>query len=577
VIAAARVRGFQGNDLGATGTVAACAKHFAAYGFAESGRDYNTVDISIQTLRNMVLPPFKAAVDAGVATVMSSFNEIGGTPATASTYLQRKVLKEEWGFQGFVVSDWGSIGELVPHGVAVNRRHAASVAMMAGNDMDMESEAYLFHLTELVEAGVVPEELIDDAVGRILQLKFRLGLFDDPLRYSVSEREESVMLSPEHRAAARDVARKSIVLLKNERGLLPLDKASGTIAVIGPLANDKDTPLGSWRGRAISNSAVSLLEGIQAAVGKEVEVRYAQGASLAVGERSFLRELKLNGDDRSGFSEAEAACRGADVVIVAIGEEAFQSGEGRSQVDIGLKGVQNELLEKVHAVNPNVVVVLMNGRPLVLDWMAENVPSIVEAWHLGSEAGHALADVLFGDYNPSGKLPVSFPRHVGQLPLYYNHKNTGRPSSTGMVFWSHFTDSPNTPLYPFGYGLSYTQFVYSDLKLSASEIGYEDELRVSVKAKNKGRRAGSEVVQLYIRDLVGSVTRPVKELKGFEKIHLEPGSSKTVSFTLSAENLAFFTSQDGWHAEPGEFEVFVGTNSRDVSRDRFVLKRGEGQ
>ncbi len=590
VVAAARVRGFQGQDLGALDTLAACAKHFAGYGLAEAGRDYNIVDISEQTLRNVVLPPFKAAVDAGVATLMNAFNEIGGTPATSSSHLQRTILKGEWGFSGFVVSDWGSIGELVPHGVAADNAGAARQAIAAGSDMDMESDAYVGQLAALVEAGEVDAGLIDDAVRRILRVKFRLGLFDDPYRYSDPEREKSTILSDAHLAAARDVARKSIVLLKNDGAsrqgradgpLLPLSKDKGTIAVIGSLAADKDAPLGSWRGQAITDSAVSLLEGIQAAVGPEVTVRHAPGAALAVGERSFIREIALNQDDRSGFAEAVEAARGASVVVFALGEEAFQTGEGRSQVDVGLKGVQDDLLREVLAVNKNVVAVLMNGRPMTIGHVAGAVPALLEAWHLGSEAGHAIADVLFGDHNPSGKLPVTFPRHVGQEPLYYNHKNTGRPGPSDMVFWSHYTDAPNTPLFPFGHGLSYATFDYSEVSLSAATLfrlppsgvtPQDGELEVRVKVTNTGDRAGSEVVQLYVRDLVGSTTRPVKELKGFEKIHLDPGQSRAVTFTLAAGDLAFYTARGAWEAEPGDFEVFVGTSSADVKSARFTLR-----
>ena len=580
-VAVARVRGFQGDSLAAIDTVAACAKHFAGYGLAEAGRDYNIVDISEQTLRNVVLPPFKAAVDAGVATLMNAFNEIGGTPATASSHLQRTILKGEWDFQGFVVSDWGSIDELVPHGVAVDAKAAARLAIAAGSDMDMESDAYAEHLAALVDSGEIDSALIDDAVRRVLRIKFQLGLFDDPYRYSDPEREKRMVMAPAHLAAARDVAGKSIVLLANTdvpRGggvsapLLPLSATSGILAVIGPLAADKDTPLGSWRARAITDSAISLLEGIEAAVGPGVTVRYARGAALAVGERGFTNELEINDEDRSGFPEAVAAARGADAVVMALGEDAFQSGEGRSQVDVGLKGVQNDLLRAVLAVNPNVVVVLMNGRPLAVSHLAENVPALVEAWHLGSQAGHAIADVLFGATNPSGKLPVSFPRHVGQEPLYYNHKNTGRPGPIDMVFWSHYTDAPNTPLFPFGHGLSYTTFGYSEIRLSASEMPADGKLNVAVTVTNTGDRAGAEVVQLYVRDLVGSTTRPVKELKGFEKIELEPGASRAVTFTLSAADLAFYTARGSWEAEPGDFEVFVGGNSLDVESARFTLR-----
>lgn len=572
VIAAARVRGFQGKDLAAIDTVAACAKHYAGYGFAEGGRDYNTVDVSDHTLRNVILPPFKAALDAGVATFMNGFNEIGGVPVTGSSYLQRDILKGEWNFQGMMVSDWGSIGEMRAHGVAADLKHAAQIAITAGSDMDMEADAYMEHLVELVNEGAVSEDLINDAVRRVLTLKFNLGLFDDPYRYCDEKREKELIYNEEHLAAARSVARKSIVLLKNENNILPLKKA-GTIAVIGPLANDKDSPLGSWRGKAVTDSAVSLLEGIKAAVGDSAEVRYAQGAPLSLGKRTFIDEMVLNENDRSGFEEAIAAAKGADVVIMAIGEEAFQSGEGRSQVGIGLKGVQMDLLKAVHDVNPNVVVTLMNGRPLVLTEMDAMVPAILEVWHLGSEAGNAIADVLFGDHNPSGKLPVSFPRHVGQMPLYYNQKNTGRPAEpNGLVFWSHYTDEKNTALYPFGYGLSYTNFEYGEVQLSAAEVGMDESLTITVNVKNTGDHAGRETVQLYIRDLVGSLTRPIKELKGFKQVDLDSGAAQDVSFTLTKDDLAFYTANRKWEAEPGEFVVFVGTNSRDTKEARFHLK-----
>ena len=573
LVGAARVRGFQGRDLAALDTIAACAKHYAAYGFAEGGRDYNTVDISESTLRNVVLPPFRAAVDAGVATVMNSFNEIGGIPATASVHLQRDILKGEWGFTGLVVSDWGSIGEMVPHGFTKDLAAASRAAIVAGSDMDMESRAYITHLAKLVADGQVDVKLVDDAVRRVLRVKFALGLFEDPYRYSNAEREKGTMMAPAHLAAARDVARKSIVLLRNEGGVLPLAKDVRSIAVIGPLAADKDTPLGSWRAQAEANSAVSLLEGIKAAVSPSTRVVHAEGAALVTGPRNFATPLQFNTTDRSGFAAAVEAARGAGVVVVAVGEDAYQSGEGRSQADIGLKGLQEELLREVHAANPNVVVVLMNGRPLVLGWMAEHVPAIVEAWHLGSQAGHAIADVLFGDHNPSGKLPASFPRHVGQLPMTYSHKSTGRPGPLPVVFWSHYADVENTPQYPFGFGLSYTTFAYSDLRLDRTEIDRNGRLQVTVTVANSGTRAGAEVVQLYVRDLVGSVTRPVKELKGFQRVELQPGESRDVTFTLSAaDHLAFYTAAGKWEAEPGEFKVFVGTNSRDVSEAGFSIR-----
>jgi beta-glucosidase len=570
--AVARVRGFQGRDLAALDTIAACAKHYAAYGFSEAGRDYNTVDMSEHRLRNVVLPPFKAAAEAGVATFMNSFNEIAGIPSTGNPHLQRDILKGEWGFPGFVVSDWGSIGEMVPHGYAENLEQASRIAITAGSDMDMESRGYVAHLASLVKAGKVDVKLVDDAVRRVLRVKFALGLFDDPYRYSDAAREKQALANPAHAAASRDAARKSIVLLKNEGGLLPLDKGTKTIAVIGPLAADKDAPLGNWRAQAVTGTAVSLLEGIQAAVPSTTRVVHAEGVKLVTGPRNFMARSVINTTDRSGIPAAVDAARSADVVVLAVGEDAFQSGEGRSQVDIGFKGLQEELMKAVLDANKRVIVVLMTGRPLVLGWTAEKVPAIVEAWHGGSQAGHAIADVLFGDYNPSGKLPVAFPRHVGQMPMTYAHKNTGRPGPEPGVTWSSYTDVANDPLYPFGYGLSYTTFTYSEPRVSASEIGRDGSLQVTATVTNAGSRAGVEVAQLYVRDLVGSVTRPVKELKGFQKVELQPGQSREVTFTLKAADLAFYTASGKWEAEPGAFKVFVGGNSRDVKEAAFALR-----
>ena len=570
-MAAARVRGFQGKDLSAVDTIAACAKHYAAYGFALGGRDYNTVDISEQTLRNVVLPPFKAAADAGAATFMNSFNEIGGVPATGNSHLQRDILKGEWGFQGFVVSDWASIGEMVPHGFATDLEQAAELAIRAGSDMDMEARAYIGYLQKLVESGRVDIKLVDDAVRRVLRVKFRLGLFDDPYRYSNVEREKNNTLTTAHLAYARDVARKSIVLLKNEGGLLPLDKNARSIAVIGPLANDKDSPLGTWRGRGATNSAISLLEGIKAAVSPSTKVIYAEGTTLNTGGRTMQAPPVYNTTDRSGFADAVAAARQADVVVLAIGEDAFQSGEGRSQADITLKGLQEELFRAVFEVNRKIVVVLMSGRPVVLG-SSLDAPALLEAWHAGSEAGHAIADVLFDAYNPTGRLPVSFPRSVGQLPMTYARKNTGRPGPESTVFWSHYTDVPNDPVFPFGYGLSYTSFSYSPVRLGATEMTSDGQLRVAVTVTNNGTRPGGEIVQLYVRDLVGSVTRPVKELKGFQRVDLAAGESREVVFVLRAPDLAFYTARGRWESEPGDFVVFVGGNSRDTKEARFTLR-----
>ncbi|MCB9080089.1 MAG: beta-glucosidase BglX [Lewinellaceae bacterium] len=570
--AVARVRGFQGPDLSLANTLAACAKHFAAYGFGEAAREYNTVEITENTLQNVVLPPFKAAAEAGVATFMNAFNEIGGVPATASTYLQRDLLKGAWGFQGFVVSDWGSIRELITHGVAADKREASRLAALGGSDMDMESSAYTTTLAQLVRDGNVPMAYVDDAARRILRVKFLLGLFDDPYRYCDEAREKQYVGAPEHVAIAREVGRKSIVLLKNEGQLLPLAKNAGSIAVIGALAADKDVPLGSWRGQAVTGSAVSLLEGIQAAVAPGVKVVYEPGYKLTTGLRSFVQDLTFAQDDGSGFKAAIKAAKNAEIVVMAIGEDCWQSGEARSQVDITLKGRQEELLREILKVNKRVVVVLMNGRPLAIPGVAEVSPAILEAWHLGSQAGNSIADVLFGDYNPAGKLPISFPRATGQAPIYYNRKSTGRPvNSENNVFWSHYTDAPNTPLYPFGYGLSYTNFQYSELKLSASEIYPSETLQVQVTLTNTGSRAGEEVAQLYVRDLVGSVTRPVKELKGFQKVLLRPGESRQLTFSLTTKDLAFFTGNREWAAEPGDFEVFVGGNSEETLKGAFKL------
>lgn len=572
--AAARVRGFQGNNLADRTTIAACAKHFAGYGFAEAGRDYNTVDVSEHTLHNVILPPFKSALDAGVVTFMNSFNEIGGVVSTGSTYLQRDLLKGSWGFEGFVVSDWGSIGEMVNHGVAADNSEAALLAVTAGSDMDMESKAYIAHLKEHIATGAVDEGLIDDAVRRILRVKFQLGLFDNPYLYCDEQFERQTVMSDEMMALSREAAKKSMVLLKNEKNLLPLSKSPGTIAVIGPLAADKDAPLGSWRAQAVENSAVSVLEGVKAAVGAGTEVLYAQGAALSVGERNFLKEMTINKTDTSGFAEAITAASKASVVVLVVGEDCWQSGEARSQTDIGLAGLQQALFDEVYKANQNVVVVLMNGRPLAIEAIDRKAPAILEAWHAGSQSGHAIADVLFGDYNPSGKLPMTFPRNVGQIPLYYNHKATGRGNNPGnnIVFWSHYTDSPNTPLYPFGYGLSYTTFEYSDIQLSNPEMEQGGTIQASVKVKNTGKVPGKETVQLYLQDLVGSVTRPVRELKGYRQVMLAPGEETRVSFEITEEMLSYYLPSGEWGAERGEFKVFIGGSSYAKHEAKFRFR-----
>ncbi|TDY11322.1 beta-glucosidase BglX [Meridianimaribacter flavus] len=568
-IAVARVKGFQGEDLSAHNTIAACAKHFAGYGFAESGRDYNTVDVGTSTLYNTIFPPFQAANEAGVRTFMNSFNELNGVPATGNKYLQREILKHQWGFSGFVVSDWGSIAEMIAHGHAKDGAHATELAVNAGSDMDMESNLYVNELVTLVKEGKVDEQFITDAARRILRVKFELGLFDDPYKYCNEEREQSVTGSKEIQDAVLDMAKKSIVLLKNENNVLPLKKEGQKIAVIGALANDKTSPLGSWRIGADDGTAVSVLEGLKAYSGNQVT--YAKGADLVYGQTVFARELDINVSDKSGFAEAKQVAKQADVVIMVLGEHGFQSGEGRSRADIDLPGVQQELLEEVYKVNKNIVLVLNNGRPLSINWADEHIPAIVEAWHLGTQSGNAIAQVLYGDYNPSGKLPMTFPRSVGQLPLYYNSKSTGRPNmpSPGEVFWSHYTDVSNTPLYPFGYGLSYTTFNYTNLKVN---VVSNNTVEVSVKLTNTGKLKGKEVVQLYMQDLFASVTRPVKELKGFELVELNPNESKTINFKLSKNELGFYSNEGKFLLEPGDFKVYVGGSSNTTLEAKFTLE-----
>ena len=575
-IAVTRVQGFQGDDLSNENTIAACAKHFAGYGFAEGGRDYNTVNIGEYELHNAILPPFKAAAKAGVATFMNSFNDLDGIPATGHKGIQRDVLKGDWNWNGFIVSDWGSIGEMIPHGYAKDKKHAAEIAINAGSDMDMESYAYESNLEKLVEEGKVDIALIDDSVRRILKLKFELGLFDDPYKYCNEEREAKEIYTEENQQLAREVAKKSIVLLKNENNLLPLKKDIKTIAVIRPLADDKDTPLGNWRAQGVVNSAVSLLEGVKNMVTSGTEVIYEKGCDLTIdylkpGQPRFLYPLKINKTDVSKIAAAVSAAKKAEVVLLAIGEDAFQSGEGRSQTDIGLAGVQLQLLKEVLKVNKNVVIVLMNGRPMDITWASENTPAILECWHLGSQAGNAIADVVFGNYNPSGKLPVSFPYNVGQEPLYYNQKNTGRPYNAEHVTYSGYTDAPKTALYPFGFGLSYTTFKYDNLQLDTFEIAKDGTLNVSIDVTNTGKVDGKEVVQLYIRDIVGSLTRPIKELKGFEKVMLKAGETKKINFTVGSEELQFYTANKKWEVESGDFKIFVGGDSVNTLEASFTV------
>ena len=570
VIATARVKGFQGNDLSDFSTIAACAKHFAAYGFPEAGRDYNTADINKYTLYNYVFPPFKAALDAGVSTFMNSFNTLNEIPATGSKFLQRDVLKGDWGFEGFVVSDWGSIGEMIPHGYAKDGVHAAELAANAGSDMDMESSLYVRKLQGLVAEGKVDISIINDAVKRILGVKYDLGLFEDPYKYCDLDREKNIIGSKENNLAALDMAKKSIVLLKNESSLLPIKKKGQKITLIGHLANDNNSPLGNWRGAADSNTAVTVLEGLENYGNNSIT--YKKGVDLYYGETNFHNRVKLNHTDKTGFNEAKIAAKSADIVVMVLGEEGFQSGEGRSRTELGLPGLQQELLEEVFKINKNIVLVLMNGRPLNLTWADENIPAILETWHLGTQSGNAIAEVLYGDYNPSGKLTMSFPRNVGQVPLYYNFKKTGRPgASSEEVTRSTYADVENSPLYPFGYGLSYTNFKYSELTLSSNEITRDDIITVSVKITNTGKVKGKEVVQMYIRDHYGSLARPVKELKGFELVELNAGETKEVSFEIDNSSLLYYTANDLWESEIGKFSVFIGGDSDVKDNKSFDL------
>jgi beta-glucosidase len=557
LMAAAHVHGYQGSDLAAGDAIVACAKHFAGYGGAEGGRDYNTVDMSERTFREVYLKPFKSAVDAGAGTFMASFNEIGGVPSSANHQLLTGILRDEWKFDGFVVSDWNSVGELIPHGVAKDLAQAAELGINAGLDMDMESDAYIVNLKQLVTAGKVSQNTIDESVRRILRLKFRLGLFDNPYKYCDVVRESTQTRSNEIVHAARTVAGKSIVLLKNDRNILPFTKNIGTLAVIGPLANSKKDPLGAWAAQGDSADVVTVVEGVAKKLSVK-QVLYEQGCGIT-------------DSSRNGFAAAIAAASKADVVLLVLGESLTMSGEAYSRSRLDLPGVQQELAEAVCAVGKPVIVVLMNGRPLAVPWIAEHANALVEAWFLGVQSGNAIADVLFGDVNPSGKLPVTFPRAVGQIPVYYNHKNTGRPGDPANHYTSAYFDLENTPLFPFGFGLSYSIFEYSHLALSASSMKKDGSITASVEVKNSSTRSGEEVVQFYIRDLVGSVTRPVKELKGFSRVVLQPGETKKVEFIITPEKLKFYTLDMTFALEPGEFTLFAGGNSRDVLEVPFTV------
>jgi beta-glucosidase len=558
LIAVARIRGFQGDDLSAINTIAACAKHFVAYGAAEGGRDYNTTEVSENTLREIYLPPFKAAVEANVATFMTAFNDLNGTPASGNEFLN-DILRNEWKFNGMVVSDWNSVTELILHGLAQNKKKASIFSVNGGVDMDMQGYAYSEELLNLVNEGKIPLEKIDESVRNILRLKFQLGLFDDPYRYCNEERERKELLSKANRKTALEVAKESVVLLKNTDHILPLSKNIKTLTIIGPLADNREDILGAWHGRGIADSAISLVEGIRKEISPKTKIIFEKGCDI-------------ESEDRSGFKKAVVAAKKADIVILAMGESAKMSGEAACRSFIGLPGIQTELIREIHKTGKPIVLVLMNGRPLAIPWEAENLDAILETWFLGTEAGNAIADILFGDSNPSGKLVASFPYTTGQIPVYYNHKNTGRPGEEQKWFTSKYLDAPLEPLFPFGFGLSYTEFSYSDLKISQDTISMNDTLEVSIKITNTGQVAGKEVVQLYIRDWYASVTRPIKELKGYNKIYLNPGESKTVGFNISRDMLSFHNQNMNYVAEPGTFSLMVGTNSSNIMEKMFELK-----
>lgn len=561
LIAAARVKGFQGNSMSDYNTVVACVKHYAAYGATMAGRDYNTVDMSLNELWNTFLPPFKAALDAGCGTIMTSFNDLNGIPATGNKYLLKDILRDKWNFNGFVVTDYTSINEMIPHGYAGDEKHSAEIAMNAGVDMDMQGGVYMNHLKTLVEEGKVSEKEVTEAARAILRIKYKLGLFEDPYRYCDAGREKTDILTAGNKEAARDMARKSMVLLKNDNQTLPL-KGDKRIALIGPLAKDQYEILGCWSAMGDRDTVpVSVYEGLTAAVGEK--------------HISYTRGCDIQSDDTKGFDEAVRIASKADVVVMVMGEFHNMSGENNSRANLSLPGVQTDLLKAIKKTGKPMVLVLMNGRPLTINWEKENVDAILEAWFPGTMGGAAIADVLTGKYNPAGKLTMTFPQHVGQIPLFYNHKNTGRPfdpDDPQFAYGSKYWDVSNDPLYPFGHGLSYTTFSYSGITLSSKEMTKDNPIKVSVKLTNTGKYDGEEVVQLYTRDLAGSVTRPVKELKGFRKVFLKAGESQNIEFMLTADDLSFYNASLEYIYEPGDFHLFVGGSSETKIKTGFVLK-----
>lgn len=577
-IAKAMVRGYQGTDLKKDNTILSCVKHYALYGAAEAGRDYNTTDMSRLRMHNEYLPPYKAAVDAGAGSVMASFNEVDGVPATASKYLMTDVLRTQWGFKGFVVTDYTGICEMEDHGIG-NLQQVSARALKAGIDMDMVCEGFLNTVKQSLKEGKVTMADIDLACRRILEAKYKLGLFEDPYRYCKEERAKTEIFTDTHRREARNIAAQSFVLLKNEGNLLPLKKA-GTIGLIGPLANNRENMPGTWSVAARFDKAIPVLEGLQSVLGDRAKVLHAQGSFLDY-DTLFEQRAGMFGKafDRDGrtsqqlLEEAMTVAAQSDVIVAALGESAEMSGECSSRSSLDMPQAQKDLLMALLKTGKPVVLVLFTGRPLTIKWEHENVPAILNVWFGGSEAGYAIADVLFGDVNPSGKLSTTWPQNIGQVPLFYNHKNTGRPIRAQWFekFRTNYLDVSNDPLYPFGYGLSYTSFSYSDVKLSANTLKSGGSLTASVTVSNTGKYDGQEVVQLYIRDLVGSITRPVKELKGFQKITLKAGETKTVEFRISVNDLKFYNYDLKYVAEPGEFKIFIGGNSREVKEASFRL------
>lgn len=552
----AKVKGFQGEDLADPFTVVACAKHYAAYGAAQAGRDYHTVDISERSLRETYLPPFKIALDAGVGTFMTSFNEVDGQPASGNYHLLTEILRDEWGFEGFVVTDYTSINEMVPHGIVANDADAGELAVNAGVDMDMQGAVYYNYLEKQVKEDKVKLARIEQAVRQILRIKYALGLFDDPYRYNDMERQATNIFTAEHRATARSAARESLVLLKNENNVLPLAKSISQLAVIGPLAESQEDMLGAWHADGRAGDCVSLLTGIQAALGKNANISYTPGVSV-------------EGDDETGIPAAVAAAKLADAVVVVAGEKWTMSGEAASRTSITLPGKQAELIRQLHQTGKPVIVVLLNGRPLDLTNIMDHSDAILEAWYPGSEGGHAVADILFGDYAPVGKLPITFPRSLGQVPIYYSMKNTGRPYDPNNKYTSKYLDESNDPLFPFGFGLSYTTFSYGIPTVAKAATEGDFTATVSIELTNSGKRSGREVVQLYVQDLVGSVTRPLRELKGFQLVDLAAGESKTIQFTLGTEELSFLRRDMTWGMEPGTFDIYIGGDSRATQKVSF--------